>query len=260
MAGRIGPPVNTLTLTFPAFALSQYGNQVNQLGFWNELFDLPTNGEPFKLSEVVSNTTVVLKGGSNISLPDYFFTDKIAVLVEIHDIGSIVSVGNFCFGNGGLFQYTKIYLSALTTAGYGCFYSCTTLSSLDLPELISIEDNLCQYCTALTTVNVPKATTIGNLAFSECSALTSISFPSATVIGTHCFYNCDVLSNIYLPSCINLGGTVGDDSVFTGITYLPSINLTIPAALMTCNSGNPDGDIQYLINPQQGNTVTITTV
>jgi hypothetical protein len=33
-----------------------------------------------------------------------------------------------------------------------------------------------------------------------------------------------------------------------------TITLTVPSALMTCNSGNPDGDIQYL---QANNTVTI---
>jgi len=36
-----------------------------------------------------------------------------------------------------------------------------------------------------------------------------------------------------------------------------TIDLTIPSSLMTCNGGNPDGDIQYL---QTNNTVTITTV
>jgi hypothetical protein len=35
------------------------------------------------------------------------------------------------------------------------------------------------------------------------------------------------------------------------------ITLTVPLALMTCNGGNPDGDIQYL---QANNTVTIITV
>jgi hypothetical protein len=52
------------------------------------------------------------------------------------------------------------------------------------------------------------------------------------------------------------GNTVGDDAVFSDILG-NLILLTIPSALMTCNSGNPDGDIIYL---QANNTVSITTV
>lgn len=41
--------------------------------------------------------------------------------------------------------------------------------------------------------------------------------------------------------------------IITGKT----ITLTVPAALMTCNGGNPDGDIAYL---QANNTVTVIQV
>ena len=50
--------------------------------------------------------------------------------------------------------------------------------------------------------------------------------------------------------------TVRLSGVFTGITS-NNITLTVPSALMTCNAGNPDGDIQYL---QSNNTVTVITV
>ena len=38
------------------------------------------------------------------------------------------------------------------------------------------------------------------------------------------------------------------------------ITLTVPLALMICDGGSPDGDIVYLTNPAQGNTVTIIQV
>ena len=66
----------------------------------------------------------------------------------------------------------------------------------------------------------------------------------------------EILTTINLPSCINLGKTVGYDNVFDSILG-NTITLTVPSALTTCNSGNPDGDIQYL---QANNTVTIVTV
>jgi len=44
--------------------------------------------------------------------------------------------------------------------------------------------------------------------------------------------------------------------VFNGITG-NTITLTVPAALMTCDGGNPDGDIVYLDN---NNTLTVIQV
>ena len=62
---------------------------------------------------------------------------------------------------------------------------------------------------------------------------------------------------ISLPSLTTLGPTVGDDSLFLGSFGGGNLTLTVPASLMTCNGGNPDGDIQFL---QANNTVTVVTV
>jgi hypothetical protein len=93
-------------------------------------------------------------------------------------------------------------------------------------------------------------------AFGNSAALTSVTLPAATYIDSQAFYNCPSLTTINISGCTDLGGSVGNNSVFEGTTG-NTITLTVPSALMTCNSGFPDGDIQYL---QANNTVTITTV
>ena len=80
--------------------------------------------------------------------------------------------------------------------------------------------------------------------------------PALQTVGTYCFTDCTSLKNVMLPACTNLGSSVLNNGVFNNITG-KIITLRVPAALMTCNSGNPDGDIQYL---QANNTVTITQV
>jgi hypothetical protein len=76
------------------------------------------------------------------------------------------------------------------------------------------------------------------------------------------FGNCTNLTTISLPALSSpngLGGSPGNNNVFLGITGPAIRTLTIPLALMTCNTGStPDGDIQYLIanNPN----LTIVTV
>jgi len=87
-------------------------------------------------------------------------------------------------------------------------------------------------------------------------ALTSIDdVTSFTSSGT----GVDVYATVYLPNCTSLGPTVGDDNVFLNVFTFggATVTLTVPAILMTCNAGNPDGDIQYL---QSTNTVVIVTV
>jgi hypothetical protein len=111
--------------------------------------------------------------------------------------------------------------------------------------------------TVLTAVNDTGCidTLIFN-AFGNCPNLTNVTFLGTTYVDTQTFYNCPALTTINLSACADLGVSVGNNSVFEGTTG-NTITLTIPSALMTCNSGLPDGDIQYL---QANNTVTIVQV
>ena len=101
---------------------------------------------------------------------------------------------------------------------------------------------------------------IGTYSLAASPALNTIKLPGLT--STTGFYNFmgsatdpgDVI--IYIPLCASIGATVGDDSVFNSAFGGKNITLTVPASRMTCNSGNPDGDIQFL---QANNTVTIVT-
>jgi len=100
----------------------------------------------------------------------------------------------------------------------------------------------------------------GTDCFSSNAPLTTVILPEAIAFsGSGTFVSAGFLvPNItfYLPSCTNLGDTVLNNNVFNGVTG-KTITLTVFASLMTCNSGNPDGDIQYL---QANNTVTVVTV
>ena len=96
---------------------------------------------------------------------------------------------------------------------------------------------------------------VGNFSFYYCTQLNTVILPAAISIGIGCFEACFALTIISLNSCTNLGPTVGNNTVFYDIVG-NTISLTIPSALMTCDGGLPDGDIQYL---QANNIVTIIT-
>ena len=198
---------------------------------WNTFFDLPTNGTPFTSVIVVGNG-VNLFGGSGINLRDNLFSGN-TNLLSVDDTANCI-----------------------TTAGDSCFDTCTSITTFNLPSLTTAGDSCFESCTSVTTFNLPLLTTAGDGCFNSCSSLTTIDLPELTTAGDGCFSDCSSITSFDLSSCTNLGTTVGDNSVFLNITG-NTITLTVPSSLMTCDSGNPDGDIQYL---QANNSLTIITV
>lgn len=165
----------------------------------------------------------------------------------------LTSIGSFSFN--GCTSLVNIDYPLVTTAGSQSFAQCTSLSNVNLPLLTNIIQTIFTDCSSLTSISLPSLLTAGELCFNSCINLQTIDLPLVTTLGLRCFENCQDLEVLNIPSCTNLGGTVGNNNMFNFISG-NTIALTIPASRMTCNAGNPDGDIQFL---QANNTVTITT-
>ena len=83
--------------------------------------------------------------------------------------------------------------------GYDAFLSCTSLTSIVIPDRVtSIGDCAFLGCKSLTSVVIPDGvTSIGNYSFAHCYSLTSIVIPdSVTSIGDGAFYYCTSLTSI----------------------------------------------------------------
>ena len=212
-------------------------NDPSDVNNWNNYFDLPTKGTPFTSVVYNGNDTVQLYGGSGISTKADLYVGQ-SNLLQFNDYsGSVIQIEGNVPGFIGSFRSSGIqslYIPQVTSIGYVAIYSCTSLTSLYTPNVTSITGGSIQGCTALTSISFPNLATVPAGSFAFCTSLTDIN----------------------LPVCTDLGGTVGDDSVFFNITG-NRITLTVPAALLTCNAGNPDGDIQYL---QANDTVNIIPV
>ena len=66
--------------------------------------------------------------------------------------------------------------NALTTVGITAFYDCSSLTSIDLPKVITVKSNAFSSCSSLTSINLPKVTTVGSYAFYDCRSLKEIHF------------------------------------------------------------------------------------
>jgi hypothetical protein len=168
----------------------------------------------------------------------------------------ITSVGDYSFWL--CYGLTELNFPSLVTAGNWAFQE-TYATSINMPLLETIGLGTFYYILDTNIdLNLPSLKTADEVCFSYFQGK-SISLPLLEVVQINSFqYFGPDLSSISIPSCTNLGSSVLDDGVFLNNNSIPNtITLTVPSALMTCNSGQPDGDIQYL---QANNTVIVITV
>ena len=200
---------------------------------WNTLFNLPAKGTPFT-SVLVSGDIVILKGATSLKIRTDLFKNALHIK-QIVDAGCVTEIES----SGLIREYP-----AVSTLDYAVF-----------PNLITI-GNYAFFQTSLAVIDFPKVKTVGVSAFHDCYNVTTVNLPEMISCDTDSFQSIDAVTSIAIPSCQNLGETVDFNSVFNDVTG-QTITLTVPAALMTCNAGGPDGDIAYL---QANNSVTVITV
>jgi uncharacterized protein (TIGR02145 family) len=195
-------------------------------------------------------------GLTSVSMPELLTVGQQAFngcsQVSSYNLPKLTTVDSyFVYGNNAL---TSISLPSLTTAANYSFSNCALLTSVSLPALATITSNYCFINSKITSFYLPSLVSFTGLSvFQGCNQATTFDFPVCTTVGPNAFSGCTAVTTINLPSCTDLGGSVLNNSVFGGITG-KTIELTVPTSLLTCNSGNPDGDIQTL---EANNTVTI---
>jgi Leucine-rich repeat (LRR) protein len=153
----------------------------------------------------------------------------------------------------GASSISNLNLPNLTYGGVSTFGNMNC--SFNLPSLVEA-DYLCFQNNTTTTFNLPSLKTAGSYCFESCRPSIVFDLPSLTGCGEWCFYDCRSATTFNLQSMINLGGTVGDNGVFDSINT-NHVTLTIPSALLTCNSGLPDGDIIYLTGHSPTTIITV---
>ncbi|MCF2635814.1 leucine-rich repeat domain-containing protein, partial [Prevotellamassilia timonensis] len=79
---------------------------------------------------------------------------------------------------------------SVTSLGSFCFYGCSSLTSITIPNSVtSLGVDCFRDCSSLTAITIPNSvTSLGVDCFFSCSSLTSITIPnSVTSLGDYCF-------------------------------------------------------------------------
>ena len=173
------------------------------------------------------NTSLTkVKLGARAVIGEYAFSTSNVKTVEL--CGSGVNVANSAFS--GCSKLSSIDFSAISGAlGDFAFYGCTSIKSVNAPEITSIGMGCFADCYSLQSFSAQKLEVIGDYAFSAYAessqrgaAITGINAPNLKKVGAGAFYMCVYLESIDLTKVTEIGMTA-----FAGCSSLKKADLSV---------------------------------
>lgn len=103
-------------------------------------------------------------------------------LPYVTSVGSFAFLSNYGIRNLDLGQYVSS-----TTLGTGAFDACSSLLTVNMPNVSTVPPMCFFSCSSLNYINALQITSIGNQGFYRCSSLKSLVFPYIETIGDKAF-------------------------------------------------------------------------
>ena len=132
-------------------------------------------------------------------------------------------VGAFIFNS--CTSLTTLYLPEVVAVATGCFQNCDALHYLYLPKCSVVTEYAINYCDNLVYIDLPACKIVDNDAFEYCPNLRDVRLDICSSIGTSAFWHCSNLNTLYLGYsgvCSGLGLT-NTNTAFSssGSIYVP---------------------------------------
>lgn len=189
----VTPPVErTFVMTFIDINAANVSN-IEDVSEWNSIYGLNFD------SVTISGNTATFKGTQQQTLLSgwtQFF---------IPGFGDANTTGVYDYG--GFVDSIDIQ----------CFYLCTALASVLLPNITNIPDDAF-YSTALTSFSADLVTSIGFSSFGGVTGACTYSFPNCTTLGDYAFNGSALITSVSIPQVTNI-----PYACFTGDASLTSV-------------------------------------
>lgn len=173
----------------------------------------------------LSGNKICVTSGTNNYSGDLVIPEK----VKYNNVNyTVTAINDWCF-----YECTQLYSLVLpntvTAIGEYAFMDCRRLASIQLPgSITSIGTSAFVNCMALKSITLPESlTSIAEATFSNCLSLTRIDIPnSITAIGDYAFSACDSLATVtFGNSLAHIGkGAFAMCSTLTSISFPQSVN------------------------------------
>ena len=188
-------------------------------------YDFVADGIYYKITDSIANEVdVTYESYYAHSSPSYSGAIIIPDSVVYGDVTyAVTAIGECAFYSCG--SLTSVEMPGVTAIGEYAFCFCESLTSVEIPAGVeSIEHSAFGACSGLKSVSFSensKLSTIGDHAF-YCTSLTAVTIPSGvTTIGSHAFFNCTSLAAVTILSSVT---TIGDYA-FDGCESLTSVEM-----------------------------------
>ena len=172
--------------------------------------------------ELTDDGTLTISGeGEMADMSNFYYGSYSYNIFRVEILDGVTSIGEEAFASCS--SLTSIVIpESVTSIGDYAFYGCERITNIEIPESVtSIGEWAFAICSSLTSIEIPESvTSIGASAFASCSSLTSIEIPEGvTSIGYSAFYGCERITNIEIPESVTSIG----ESAFASCSSLTSI-------------------------------------
>lgn len=184
------------------------------------------------LAEVTFGNTSYNSYSGSVIIPEKFTYEGVEY--------SVTSIGNEAFSSCSTLTSVTIP-NSVTIIGNKAFSGCSGLTSVTIPNsVITIGTHTFNGCSGLTSVTISNSmTTIADHAFECCYSLTSVTIPnSVTSIGFCAFYECSGLTTVTIPNSVNYIGmdAFGNCRNLTSMTIPNSVTTIGQYTFQNCSS------------------------
>ncbi len=147
----------------------------------------------------------------------------------------VTEIDDFIFMDNTYLKEVTVSSEIFSSIGYGAFYGCTNLESIELPEgLNEIGDEAFYGCSSLKTITIPfYVFEVGAFAFGDCTSLTDVVFEEEVLDDENVnYYNFALYSGVF-TNCTSLKNVTihryfwfQQDNIFFNCTSLEKVYCT----------------------------------